>query len=174
MVVNVTSSRSSQVQTTQAVFLFIERLRPKLLSAKLWWQLVQQEPRHGPKYDFTMLWPWKVKVIREGRNNFYQTLATYVLKSTRVKFHQNLITSFFVTVFQSLTERWPGERKKKEEYDINTLTQVDTLWRKLHHEAVIWLKGDQAIIWRSFSELSFGISWASIHWAMEIEPPNFA
>ena len=41
--------------------------------------------------------------------------------STHVKFHWNLIIRFLVTVFQSLTERWPGRRKMKKK---------DRIWQK--------------------------------------------
>ena len=33
--------------------------------------------------------------------------------STHVKFYQDLIASFSITVEQSLTKRWPGKRKKE-------------------------------------------------------------
>ena len=41
----------------------------------------------------------------------------------------------------------------------NTVTDVDTLRRKLRHEGAFWRQSDQHVIWRSFPELSFGISW---------------
>ena len=53
MVANITRSHTSHIQITQDVFWFVERPRPKLLSVKIWWQFVQQEPRYGPKCDFT-------------------------------------------------------------------------------------------------------------------------
>ena len=53
--------------------------------------------------------------------------------STCVKFHQSLIASFSFTGFQSLTERWPGKKRKKK-YKRNNWTDVDTLRRKLRHE----------------------------------------
>ena len=61
---------------------------------------------------------------------FYQTPATYPL-STHVKFHQNPIAGFSVTVFQSLTKRWPGEEAKHRR---NNLMGVDILQHKLRHE----------------------------------------
>ena len=65
------------------------------------------------------------------------------------------------------------KRRKKERIKRNSLTDVDTLWRKLRHEGKIWRKSDQHMIWRSFPELSFGISCVSIHWAViEIKPPK--
>ena len=73
--------------------------------------------------------------------------------------------------------RWlkGGQEKEriKREYDWNTLTQVDNLWCKLCHEGATWHKCGRAIIWRSFPELSFGISWVSKHWAIvETESPK--
>ena len=92
--------------------------------------------------------------------------------SIHAKFGWNLMASCLDTVNKSLTEEWPGERKK-ERIKRNSLTDVDILWRKLRHEGEIWRKSDQHVIWRSFPELSFGISWGSIHWAViEIEPPT--
>ena len=41
--------------------------------------------------------------------------------STHVKFHWNLIIRFLVTVFQSLTERWPGERGRRK---------TERIWQK--------------------------------------------
>ena len=91
--------------------------------------------------------------------------------SIHVKFRWNFIASCLDTVNKSLTKKWPGEERKKERIKRNSLTDVDTLWRKLCHEGAIWRKSDQYIIWRPFPELSFGMGWVSIHWAViEIEP----
>ena len=50
------------------------------------------------------------------------------------------------------------EERRKKNIRRNSLTDVDTLWHKLYHEGEIWRKSDQHMIWRSFLELSFGIS----------------
>ena len=53
------------------------KAQPQLLCFKIWWQFVQQEPRYVPKCDFTGMWPWKVKVVCEGQDVFYQTYTIY-------------------------------------------------------------------------------------------------
>ena len=74
---------------------------------------------------------------------------------------------------QIVARRKKERKKERRRIKRNSLTGVDTLWRKLRHEREIWRKSDQHVIWRSFPEPSFGISWVSIHWAViEIEPPK--
>ena len=77
MVADVTHSSTSHIQTTQDIFWFVIRSQHKLPCVKIRSQFVQQEPRYGPKCDFTGLWPWKIKVIREGQNVYYKTPDTY-------------------------------------------------------------------------------------------------
>ena len=87
--------------------------------------------------------------------------------SIHAKFRWNLMASCFRYGEQIVA------RKRRRRIKRNSLTDVDILWRKLRHEGEIWRKSDQHVIWRSFPELSFGISWGSIHWAViEIEPPT--
>ena len=201
MAANVTHSRTSHVQTAQDIFWFVESPRPKLPCVKIWWRFVQQEPRYGPKCDFTHLWPWKVKVKHEVNKilhcNAHTTHDSYTHK-VRLTLTVTLsnITRRWLETSQILdlvrrTDEYTCEvslksygqlfrygeqivaRKRRRRIKRNSLTDVDILWRKLRHEGEIWRKSDQHVIWRSFPELSFGISWGSIHWAViEIEPPT--
>ena len=75
VVANVTHSRTSHVQTAQDFFKFIERPLPKLPSVNIWWQVVLEQVRYGPKCDFIVTLksqghPWRSTV-------FYQTPVTY-------------------------------------------------------------------------------------------------
>ena len=171
MVANVTRSRTSHVQTAQDIFWFVESPRPKLPCVKIWWRFVQQEPRYGPKCDFTHLWPWKVKVKHEVNKILHcnaHTTHEYTCEVSLKSYGQ-----LFRYGEQIVARRKKERKKERRRIKRNSLTGVDTLWRKLHHEREIWRKSDQHVIWRSFPEPSFGISWVSIHWAViEIEPPK--
>ena len=171
MAANVTRSRTSHVQTAQDIFWFVESPRPKLPCVKIWWRFVQQEPRYGPKCDFTHLWPWKVKVKHEVNKILHcnaHTTHEYTCEVSLKSYGQ-----LFRYGEQIVARRKKERKKERRRIKRNSLTGVDSLWRKLHHEREIWRKSDQHIIWRSFPEPSFGISWVSIHWAViEIEPPK--
>ena len=131
--------------------------------------ICQQQPRFGPKCDFIQLWPWKVKIIHEVNNILHCNPHTTHEHTCEVLLRS--YQQFLWKTCAQFPQKWPGERRKNIRR--NSLTDVDTLWRKLHHEGEIWLKSDQHMIWRSFLELSFGISWDSIDWAViEIEPPK--
>ena len=148
-------------------FWFVESPRPKLPCVKIWWRFVQQEPRYGPKCDFTHLWPWKVKVKHEVNKILHwnaHTTHEYTCEVSLKSYGQ---------LFRYGEQIVARRKKERRRIKRNSLTDVDILWRKLRHEGEIWRKSDQHVIWRSFPELSFGISWGSIHWAViEIEPPT--
>ena len=167
MAANVTRSRTSHVQTAQDVFWYIKRPWPKLPCVKIWQQFVQQIPRYSPKCDFTHLWPWKVKVNHEVNKILHcnaHTTHEYTCEVSLKSYCQ-----LFRYGEQIVDQKVARKRRIKR----NSLTDVDTLWRKLRHEGEIWRKSDQYIIWRSYPEPSFGISWVSIYWAViEIEPPK--
>ena len=124
MVANVTHVCMSHVQAAQDIFLFIARPGPKLHCVKIWWWFAQQEPRYGPKYDFTVLWPWKVKVIHEGQQVFLSD-PRHLHISTDVKFHWNLILSVF-SYSLSIVDQKVARRKKEERQNM-----TETLWLML-------------------------------------------
>ena len=193
MVANAMHWHTSHFHTTQDICWFIERPRFKLLCVKVWWQFIQEEPRYGPKYDFTGLWPWKVKVIREGQNNFYQTLATtqkYTCEVSSKSYHH-----FFDTVFQSLIERWPGkERRNMTETLWLMLTLCNTNYAMKERPDVKWPGNNLRIFPWAFTWYELGLNtlsryglwshqrtrnaWSHAHlhsWRrriMEIEPPK--
>ena len=104
---------------------------------------------------------WRSTIFRKP----FCTLPISIYK----KFHWDPISSFSGKVEQIWAKicRKVARRKNSKR---NNLTDVDTLWHKLCFEGVIWHKS-ASLIWRSFPELSFGISCILIHWAiMEIEP----
>ena len=121
-----------------------------------------------------------IEVKMNGADQDYQWKSTIFCTtldtpsvSIHMKFHQNLFTSILRKLSQKNASglALPGQEKKNHRR--NTVTDVDTLRRKLRHEGAFWRQSDQHVIWRSFPELSFGISWGSIHWAViEIEPPT--
>ena len=106
-------------------FLFIERPRPKLPSVKIWWWFVQQEPRYGPKYDFTFLWPWKVKVIREVNNILH--CNPHITHEHTCEVSLRSYWQFLWKTCAQFAQKWPGEERKKEE----RRTLGETVWRTL-------------------------------------------
>ena len=110
MVASVTHSRTSHVQTTQDVFLYIERPRPKLSYVKIWGQQLRyvilhicdlERPRSSLKFK-----------------NFLSSLHHLPI-STHVKFQRNLMPVFLL----QLEQRWPGERKNIRR---NSLTDANS------------------------------------------------
>ena len=134
MVANVTRSRTSSRSNWSRYFivLFIEGPDPRYAVLEFGDSLSSGN------------WDMVQNVISLGHDSFIKVKKLSVnnarchLHTRHVKFPWNLITSFSVRWQQSLTESWLGERKT--EYDRNTLTQGDTLWRKLHYEGATWRK----------------------------------
>ena len=130
MVVNVTRLRMFHVQTTQNVrfFLFFFKLLkgsdPSCIVLKFGDILSRRN------------WDMAQHVILQGCSLKRSRLSIKVKEfsirppsiSNHVKFHQNLIASFIITAEQSLTERWPGEKRRENigETIWQTLTLCNT------------------------------------------------
>ena len=123
------------------------------------------------KWHHQIPWPWKY--ISRCQNRHPKCLSSKVMVKD-LFLHNGGQRNTFAYVSRSNPSGcffiyWKALTQIKR----NSLTDVRTLWRKLRHEGEIWRKSDQHIIWRSFPEPSFGISWGSIHWAViEIELPK--
>ena len=108
----------------------------------------------------------KVKVIHKGLQYFAKLCSPM---SIHLKFHRDPISNFSGRVEQKFADRFPGEERRT--VGETNLTNIDTLWCKLCHEGANWHKNQICLIWRSSPELTFELSWASIHWAViEIDP----
>ena len=129
MAANVTRSRTSHVQTAQDIFWFVESPRPKLPCVKIWWRFVQQEPRYGPKCDFTHLWPWKVKVKHEVNKILHcnaHTTHEYTCEVSLKSYGQ------LFRYGEQIVDRKVARRKnKKKQFDgrWHFVTQI-TPWRR--------------------------------------------
>ena len=161
------------------VFWFIERPRPKLLSAKIVILSAlltfgdNLSSRNRDMSQSVILYSCDLERSRLSvRSIIFLHCNSY---TTHEYICQVSLKSYFQLLRYGSLKVARRKRKKEERRrrKRNSLTDVHTLWSKLRHEGEIWCKSDQHIIWRSFPEPSFGISWGSIHWAViEIELPK--
>ena len=148
-------SRTSHFQTTQEFFLICWKAP---IQVTLCWRLVTICLAGTDRAQNNNL---------RGHDLESQVKYTFVVS---LRFYQQ----FLWKRYANMSKKLPKGGQEKKNSRRNSLTDVDTLWLKLRHEGATWRKSEQeAIIWRSLPELSFGTSWVSIHWAvMEIEPPK--
>ena len=126
----------------------------------------------------TEIWPntwFYIIVTLKGQGHpwgqqYFSPQSTLYLWANLWSFIDNLLAVSLENLCKIFSKVARRKKEKKKKVRRNSLTDGDTLWRKLHHEGEIWRKSDKHMIWRSFLELLFGISWGSIHWAViEIE-----
>ena len=113
MVANITHSRMSQFQTNQDGFDLLKGPDPSYPMLKFGDNL------SSSNWDMAQNVILQVCDLERSRSsmkaNKFSIRPHHLHISTRVKFYWNLITSFSVTMSHSLTEKWPGERRKKKE-----------------------------------------------------------
>ena len=148
MVTNVTRLRTSHFQSAQDFFYLLTGPDPSYPVLKFG---VNLSSRNWDMAQNVILYSCDPERSRSSvRSIIFCSAIRTLPMSIHVKFHWDPTRSFSGKLAHNLPKSGQEKERRKMNLRRNSLTDVDTLWRKLHHEGEIWRKSDH--IW--FEDLS--------------------